>query len=293
MTKPDVLNDREWHWGSELMECDSCGGLFSVEPRRAVFTILDRYFLEIRYPDGADQSRERLNPLFSNLLEDIRSGQNIDDFRNFEYYIHDYDMGFACPECGFRNSRDYILWIPDAFFCFIEDYIEFEIDNLLLKHIGATSAEVGVDTLDQGQLRAFLDELPDQYARTRDLILRLDSVKQVLPILGGRGGGIEIIEAIVDSLSAEIVGALVSLSVASGVRATRDLLKSVSIRKRIKAKIRNESSHWDDISFDALARYLEAPSDYAGSKEELIEKILELKLKSYKGVLVEKLRGRE
>ena len=134
------------------MQCSNCGKYFKPEPKHVVFSVFDRYYIEIRYPEIGDSSLRCLHPLFVRLIQNIGNGQNIEKYRDFNFYIHDRDMEFECPHCHATNKTDFVLSLPDDFFLFIKAYINFEIDSILLKALGIPAQDVGIDTLDLKQL---------------------------------------------------------------------------------------------------------------------------------------------
>lgn len=201
-------------------------------------------------------------------------------------------MTFLCPRCHTENKADFVLWLPDEFFLFIEEYINFEVDNVLLKHIGINASEFGIETLDSNQLDGFLGQLSNEYKDLRALISKLFQTRELLPIRGGRGGGHEIFEWIADQVSAEVLGAMVSIVISSGVKGITRKVRGIATRRNIRNKIKADSKYWDEISFDDLAKYINVPKGFVGSKEELIEEIIQSKVDSYKQSLIEKLRHR-
>lgn len=273
------------------MKCQKCNELFFPGNRHAYFSVFDRYSIVIAYPFHQPHRVANLSPLFAKLVEDIRAGQNVEDYRQFDFYIQE-EIEQKCPHCGEPNSVRFQLSIQDEFFLYIEDTIAFEIDNILLRYVGATAEDCGIDTLDPVQVDGLLSELPATFDALRGTIKRLFEIKHLLPIHGGRGGGIDILNWITDQVSAEMVGALVSFAITSGTAAIGKTIKGLSLRSRIRRKVRDNAEYWDDISFDQLSKHISIPKNYDGSKEEVIEGIILQKVDAYKSELVEKLRRR-
>jgi hypothetical protein len=202
-------------------------------------------------------------------------------------------MDFKCPRCGATNKSDFVLSLPDQFFLFIEAYIDFEIDNILIKTLGMPAQDLGIDTLDINQIQSFLDEFPPEHENLRTLIPMLFMTKMLLPTLGGRGSGPEILQWIINQVIAGVIGAVVALVITGGWNGIVRRLQGLRVRDKIKKKIQDNATYWNDVSFEDLSKFIVIPKNFSRSKEELIEKIIESKVDSYKQELIEKLRNKD
>ena len=103
---------------------------------------------------------------------------------------------------------------------------------------------------------------------------------------GGHGGfDFEPIEwlltIITEQLVSYLIGYIAINGIEKGAKKIKEFIHGVKVKQIIKRKIKEHDETWNDISLDEFEKYISFPKKFNGNKEELIEKIVEIKCMEY------------
>jgi len=275
------------------MECQNCNA-FLYFTKKYKETVLDKYSLifVVNSSDVENNFYFRINPkiyvLFEKLIAYINENNNLDVFRKLKNHINE-DFIVKCENCGFNNKITYSLMIANEFYIYVDNYIDFIIENTIEKITNKSlhdfSIYIGVNNYE-----ILFDNLPHEYKKIKRFLKKLYYVRDITPVtFEGGAGGLEVLEWLLEQSKIYVFGLILNLIITGGGK-LKEFIKSLIIRKKISKKIKNYSRNWNDISLENLRKYISIPKDYKGSKEELIEQILKIKFKEYKNEIIEKLR---
>jgi len=236
----------------------------------------------------------RLNPkmyiLFEKLITTIKETDDLDDFRKLTNRIDD-DFEVICENCGHTNKVSYSLVFGNEFYFYIDNYIEFIIENTVEKYTGKPIQDFSI-YIDSHNYEILYDNLPKEFNKEKQLLKKLYYVRHITPTtFEGGGDGPTILLWLLEQFKIEVFGIILNLIITGGgIKLIVELVKTIKIKSKIRKKIKNKQKYWNDISIEDIKKHISIPKDFKGSKEELIEQILNDKFEEYKSEIIEKLR---
>lgn len=258
---------------------------FIKEPEYDQILVNNRIFI-INKADIYLEKKGKIYCLFADLLNDIRDNDEFDT-ESVNYYLSE-DGDITCCSCGEKQKASAFISIADEFYFFISNYIKYRINELAIKmlNISLKDAHIGFDQ----KLFNFIEILPDEYNDEKKYFKKLIDIRYKLPIVGGSGGPEDILNWIIDQTKSEVFGLLFSYVLANGLLKGKKLFQDYSLKTKIKKSIAEAKDIWKEVEFDDLLKNIEFPEDFKGSKEEIIEKIVEEKANAYRKELIEVVR---
>lgn len=227
-----------------------------------------------------------LHSLFSELINDIRYNDKFySDSVTYSFNEEDY---VACYSCKKTFISEAYISIADEFYFFIEDFVLYKINGILLNELKITLSDV--DIRYGNKLFFFIDSLPEKYTSDKLFFEKLIKIREELHVIGGSGGAAEVLEWIIEQTKSELFSLLFSFVVIHGINKINQFIESKVLRNKIKKYIADSKKSWGDIEFEDLLKNIEFPKGFKGSKEEVIVKIVEQKTAIYKEQLIETIR---
>jgi len=268
------------------MKCESCNKLLNFR-KEYQENILDKYLLVFE-KNSYHELDPKIYVLFENLITYIKENDNLDIFIELNNRIDD-EILITCEDCGFINKINYTLIIAKEFYSYINRYIDFIYDNIITKLTNKKYNDFSI-YLDENNYSILFENLPGYYENDKYLLKKLYYIRNIIPGIERGGNGQQIIEWIFEQLKIQVFGIIITLLITGSITKIKELVKSIKIKKEIKKRIKKGNKYWKDINLDDIRKYITIPKNFQGSKEELIEQILELKFEEYKNDILEKLQ---
>lgn len=267
------------------MTCNSCQVDFdyrSQEIQLNIFNVKHNIsFTELKKNNSLD--------VYFHFLFDIAVTKKF-DYKKQQWEIREEET-IECPFCKKKNIIYHYHNLSQQFSYYTYKYILAILNSITLDCLDSEIKDSYY--LYPSYYLKLTNALPFKFLKQKRILKKLFKIHNKLPFKAELGANIEILEWFIEQICNNIF-TIVFCTTLSGIKKILFFIKkdylSKKVCKMIQQEIKKEKVNFKELTMEEIISSFNIPEDYTGSKEQLIENIINTKAMEYKEQLIEKIR---
>jgi hypothetical protein len=283
------------------MKCKLCGNSLLINQKDIISKTIpnipkDMHFFII----DPSSIKKSISFYLSYIVDTASYSDDFSIFKEFNYQVT-VKLECQCVHCNQIEISSISINLTEKLHDFINHKIEDYLNSLSTITLGyGLFSEIFGDWTSVDE-KTVINLIPDDLSLRKELN-KLNNINEMLPLFakgrerfGGHGGfDFEPIEWLLHIIAEELINYLIGYIVIHGIEAggkkIKEFFHGAKMKQIIKKKIKSNDRTWEEVSLDDFEQYLKFPRKFEGSKEDLIEQVIHIKMEEIQARIIEKIK---